>query len=36
MSGIVSSTLWPEGARSMHELFHNLAAPTDDMEHMEH
>lgn len=33
MSGVTSPVLWPEGARSMHDLLHDTGAP---MEHMEH
>lgn len=37
MSGVTAPVLWPEGARSMHDLLHGVGVPEGtDMEHMEH
>lgn len=36
MSGVLAPTLWPEGARNMHDLLHNLGHQDEDMDHREH
>ena len=35
MSGVTAPVLWPDGARSMHDLLHDMTGP-EGMEHMEH
>ena len=35
MSGVTAPILWPEGARSKHELLHDMTTE-GDMEHMDH